>query len=101
MGMRPHVALALLMFLGGCTPSYEILKSVESDDGVYITFPVGSHLYEGEIFRIVGPVQPDAHGRLRPVLGRVRVLQVTGDTLAFVRVLEGTVTSGVSAEKVE
>jgi hypothetical protein len=95
------IALALLIFFGGCSRSYEILNATERGGGVYITFPPGSHLHEGEIFRIVGAVQHESHGRLRPVLGKVKVLQVRGDTLAFVRVLGGTVENGVSAEESE
>jgi hypothetical protein len=101
MRKRTLIVVALLISLGGCSRSYEILKAVEGEDGVYLTFPPGTHLYEGEIFRIVGAARPEAHGRLRPVLGRVRVLQVKGGTLAYVKILTGTVEYGVSAEEAE
>lgn len=95
------LALALLMTLGGCSRSYQIVNAVGGDDGVYLTFPQGTHLHQGEIYRIVGALPPDAHGRLRPVLGKVKVMELRSDTVAFVKVLEGTVVNGVSAEKAE
>ena len=95
------IALTLMTFFGGCYPSYEILQMTEGDGGVYLTFPAGSHLEEGQVFRIVGAVGRDTHGRARPILGRVKVLQVTDETVAFVKLIEGTVENGVSAEKVE
>jgi hypothetical protein len=98
---RAVLSLALLVTLGGCSPSYEILSAVDGNNGVYLTFPSGARLHEGEIYRIVGAVPPQGHGRLRPVLGRVKVLELRSDTVAFVKVLEGTVANGVSAEKAE
>jgi hypothetical protein len=95
------LALALLMTLGGCSRSYQILNAVGGNDGVFLTFPSGAHLHEGDIYRIVGALPPEAHGRLRPVLGKVKVLEVRSDTVAFVKVLEGTVVNGVSAEKAQ
>jgi hypothetical protein len=95
------LAFGLLTLLGGCSPSYEILHKKESEGGVYLAFPAGSYLEEGEMFRIVGAAQRDAHGRLRPVLGKVKVLEVMNDTVAFVKVLEGTVEDGVSAERIK
>jgi hypothetical protein len=93
--------LAVLISVGGCSRSYDILKVAEGEEGVFLTFRLGAHLYEGEVFRIVGALPPEPHGRLRPVLGKVKVLVVTGDTLAFVRVLEGTVARGASVERAE
>lgn len=101
MRKRAVFALALLITLGGCSPLYQILNAVGGDDGVYLTFPSGTHLHEGDIYRIVGAMQPDSHGRFRPVLGKVKVLEVRSDTVAFVKVLEGSVENGVSAEKAE
>jgi hypothetical protein len=95
------IAFALLVTLGGCSRSYQILNATEGGDGVYLTFPQGAHPHEGEIYRIVGALPPDAHGRLRPVLGKVKVMELKSDTVAFVKVLEGTTANGVSAEKAE
>jgi hypothetical protein len=103
MPMRTSVLVPLVLFIlvSGCSRSFEVLRVSEFEEGVYITFPREAHPSEGDVLRIVGPITPEAHGRLRPILGRVRVVQVTGDTLALVKVLDGSVEKGISAEKVE
>jgi hypothetical protein len=95
------LSFALLITLSGCTRSYQILSATAGNDGLYLTFPSGTALHEGDVYRIVGGIPPQSHGRPRPVLGRVKVLEVRSDTVAFVSVLEGTVAGGVSAEKAE
>jgi len=95
------IPLVLIPLISGCTRAYEMLRVSELEDRVYITFPREVHPSEGDILRIVGSIKPDSHGRLRAILGSVKVLEVTGDTLALVRVLDGSVRNGMSAEKVE
>ena len=99
MYMRAVLAVALLLTLGGCARSYQIIHAAGGDDGVYITFPAGTPIHEGEIYRVVGAIPPQGHGRPRPVLGRVKVLSLKSDSVAFVKVLEGTADNGVTAEK--
>jgi|GEM_PF-3353556 len=94
-------ALLLLSMLVGCSRSYQIVNAAGGDNGVYITFPAGTPVHEGEIYRIVGAIPPQGHGRPRPVLGKVQVLSVKPTNVAFVKVLDGTVENGVSAEKAE
>ncbi len=54
MGKRSIAALVLLLFIGGCTRSFEILNAVGGGEGAYMTFPRGERPREGDILRIVG-----------------------------------------------
>ncbi len=99
MRQRAILAVVVLFTLGGCARSFQIIHEAGGNDGAYITFPAGTPLHEGEIYRIVGAIPPQGHGRTRPVLGKVQVLSLKSDNVAFVKVLEGTVENGVTAEK--
>src|ERR1700690_1648233 len=73
-------------------------------DGVYLTFPQGTILTEGEVFRIVRPLGSYKYdyisfGCPRNMVAKVKVLKNFGNARVFVQVLKGTVTNGVSAER--
>lgn len=62
-----------------------------------ISFRAGTLVHEGEVYRRVGAVPPQGHGRKRQVLGEVQLLRLKSDTVAFVKVPEGTGEIGVTA----
>jgi|GEM_PF-2446799 len=73
-------------------------------DGVYLTFPQGTLLTEGEIFRIVRPLGSYKYdyfsfGCPRNVVAKVKILKIGKNVRALVQVLKGRVTNGVSAER--
>ncbi|HMD12988.1 MAG TPA: hypothetical protein VKI62_00040 [Bacteroidota bacterium] len=74
-------------------------------DGVYLTFPQGTLLTEGEIFRMVRPLGSYKYdyfsfGCPRNIVAKVKVLKIAGNGRVRVQVLKGTVTNGVSAERI-
>ncbi|MFZ1081665.1 MAG: hypothetical protein WAO19_07045 [Candidatus Kryptoniota bacterium] len=96
-----------LFFLCSCGGSYDIVHVEQRNDGAYLTFPQGTPVTEGEVFRIFASMGSSdssvyfSHGRPRKILGRVKVVKVEDDSQAIVQIIEGTVTGGVIAEKAE
>ena len=73
-------------------------------DGFYLTFPQGTLLTEGEIFRIVRPLGSYKYdyfsfGCPRNLVAKVKVLKIAGNGRVLVQVLKGRVANGVSAER--
>ncbi len=89
---------------GGNKQMYHISSIELNRDGVYLTFPQGTILTEGEIFRIVRPLGSYKYdyfsfGCPRNVVAKVKVLKIAGNARVLVQVLHGRVTNGVSAER--
>ena len=72
-------------------------------DGVHLTFPQGTLLTEGEVFRIVRPLGSYTYdyfsfGCPRNIVAKVKILKIAGNARVLVQVLKGRVTNGISAE---
>jgi hypothetical protein len=93
-----------LVILSGCGPSLDITTIDHKPDGVHLTLSNTTGVVPNDVFRIVAPIQSTenySHGRLRKVLGRVKVVKVLDNHEVLVEVTEGIVSGGVSAEKIE
>ena len=92
------------LVFGKQKPMYHISRIELNRDGVYLTFPEGTLLTEGEIFRIVRPLGSYKYdyfsfGCPRNSVAKVKVLKIAGNARVLVQVLQGRVTNGVSAER--
>jgi hypothetical protein len=91
--------------IGGNSPLYDLsLIELKRDGRVYLTFQEGVTPIVGDIYHIVRPagshgVNYFSWGRPRKTVAKVRILAVSGDTRAEVRILRGSVVGGTSAEK--
>jgi len=103
----PATLLASLLLFAGCAGSYDILTVDPTEGGTYVEFAQGTPLREGDVLNVVGPIGGDnarggaaSHGRLRKVIGRIRIERLAGDGRVQVVVLEGTLSGAVTAERI-
>lgn len=90
--------------LGGSGPVHDLPLIEVTRLGVYITFPTGVRPAENDVFRIVRPLwrREDpvlTSGQPRKVVAEVQIVSVRECPRVLVRVLKGSVISGISAER--
>jgi hypothetical protein len=101
MNRVPVYLLLACSLVCGCAQSYHILFIEQKGDEASLTFPAGTRLSAGAKLRILPAIQSDElyrHGRLRKVLGKAEIVRILDDSRVQIRILEGTVMDGVSAE---
>jgi hypothetical protein len=91
--------------LGGNGPIHNLSLIDVNQRGVYLTFSERTLLAENDVFRVVRPLTRSTDptltsGQPRRIVAEVQVVKVTGRTSVEVKVLRGSVTSGMGAERV-
>ena len=90
--------------LGGNGPIHNLSLIDVNQRGVSLTFSERTLLAENDVFRVVRPLtrrtDPTlASGQPRRIVAEVKVVKVTGRTSVQVKILRGSVTSGMGAER--
>jgi len=100
--------LCSLLVIAGCGGSYDVRGVEQGEGGTILVFAPGTAVREGETYRVIGAIGGEdlrggaaSHGRLRKILGRVRIEHMSRDGRAQVAILEGTVNVAVTVERLE